>query len=195
MTKRDPFGVRLQEYERNVTNLAPITGDDAGSEVMRMGMKSLKEFQYTPKYENTPEGLQRFSEKAMSYFEYINRINVDAESTKKLLPDVEGLAVWLGISRKTLLMYERERGGKWSEYIGLLKTLITSVKKQRTYNFQVPPVFMMFDLKNNSNYVDKYEVEASTDGAPKAEMTPEEVQRKMLEDMPIDSTFTEVDDD
>lgn len=198
MPKRDEMGARIVEYKRKTEDLVPITSDDAGSEVVRMSIRAL---QHTKRviYENTEEGLQKFSEKVVEYFRYIDDANSEKEGTKQIIPDVEGLALYCGITRKTLFEYERNRRGDWSEYIRRVKEAITQCKKTRCYSFQIPQVFTIFDLKNNSAYVDAKSIEIEpVSNSPHEPMSPEEIQmiiesdkaNRSLDDLRMDRETT-----
>jgi hypothetical protein len=70
----------------------------------------------------------------------------------------------MGISRMTLLNYERLRSDEWVEFISLVKTALTSAKKQLAFRQKIPTVLAIFDLCNNSNYVNSSEFKLEAQG-------------------------------
>ena len=113
-----------------------------------------------PIYENTPEDFERFCNDIEGYFEKLNEVNSSGEC--RVVPDVESLASWLGMTRKTLLTYQRERGGAWTEEIELAKQVIIANKKQLLLSARGNAVGLIFDLINSSPYyrnVSEYHLE------------------------------------
>lgn len=103
------------------------------------------------KYEDSPVGLERFMDRATEYFAYVNKINSDPDLEKKLIPDVESLCIFLGITRKTMSMYHR-RGEAWANAIDLVKDALLACKKQLASTHRMPPLIYIFDAVNNFNY-------------------------------------------
>lgn len=60
--------------------------------------------------------------------------------------------MYLGITRKTLNLYQKERGTDWKDAIDLVKNAIMSVKKELAFHQQIPTVYAIFDQVNNSDY-------------------------------------------
>lgn len=156
MAKRTSEGIRTTEfdgYKPAGREYQPPENLDDMSEVIKMGLEAVKRYggrQAT--YPNTPEGIESFYQNAVSYFERINQINSCKDpDVKRVAPDFEGLAIWCGISRVTLFNYE-QRGGEWAEMISIFKTLITSARKQLVTSYQVPPMWEIFNLVNNTGY-------------------------------------------
>lgn len=138
-------------------------------------------------YPPTPEGLERFSEKTLQYFEFVKHTNENPDIEKPLLVDIEGWACYLGISRVTLWSYQN-RGGEWEETISFFKTCITSVKKQLGLSGRIAPLLLVFDLANNSGYKNTSEFRL-TDDRPQKEVkqiTLEEARRQAEELMKND---------
>lgn len=104
------------------------------------------------KYEDSPVGLERFMDRATEYFAYVNKINSDPDLEKKLIPDVESLCIFLGLTRKTLMMYHR-RGDAWANAIDLVKDALLACKKQLASTHRMPPLVYIFDAVNNFGYV------------------------------------------
>lgn len=104
-------------------------------------------------YANTEMGLKSFLENAQGYFEYLTSANKQIEDEKlKLIPDIEGLSLYLGIDRTTLWRY-RDRGGEWERAIDYFKGAIAYCKKQLALRGKIPTVLALFDLVNNHGYV------------------------------------------
>lgn len=115
------------------------------------------------KYPPTSKGLDDFVQKSIDFFDYCNEVNADPELEKKLIPDVESWALYLGTTRTTIFEYEK-RGGEWSEAIAFFKNAIGSAKKQMALNGKIPPVLYIFDSTNNHGYVNaaEFKMEAKT---------------------------------
>lgn len=107
-------------------------------------------------YENSKVGLERFIQKSIDFFEHVNAVNANPELEQKLIPDIENWAIFLGVTRQTLWAYE-QRGGEWKDVIQYYKTIITATKKQLAFSYKLPPVVAIFDLCNNSGYVNSNE--------------------------------------
>lgn len=100
-------------------------------------------------YPDTPEGLERFTENTMLFFDDVRQKNLVNEI--KIIPDIELWMVYLGITRQSLFRYSH-RGGEWAERIEYYKTIILAAKKQLMLSGRIPPVFAVFDTVNNSDY-------------------------------------------
>jgi hypothetical protein len=97
-----------------------------------------------PRLWKTPEEL----EKAISgFWEHCEK--------NKDIPDVEGLAFYLGTSRKILNEYEKRE--EYSTTVKKAKTRIAHEKKQLAMKGVIPAAVFCFDFKNNHEYVDKIE--------------------------------------
>jgi len=107
-------------------------------------------------YENSKAGLEQFIQKTIDFFEYVNGINQNADMERKLIPDIENWAVYLGITRNTLLNYE-QRGVDWRDCIQFYKNAISAIKKQLALTYKIPPVVYVFDATNNHGYVNSNE--------------------------------------
>ena len=114
-------------------------------------------------YEESPEGLERFRNNCIGYLEYIQEQN-QRPDCKKIVPDIEGLTVFLGITRNTLSLYERNRGEDWKEQIDQIKNAIMAVKKELAFHQQIPTVYAIFDQVNNGDYrnVSEFKLQAET---------------------------------
>ena len=113
-------------------------------------------------YPKTPEGLQAFVRDSYSYLQYVQEVNSGAASAGgegglKLIPDVESWAAYMGVTREAIGKYEATRGSEWREAIQQIKGVITACKKQLALQGKIPPVLAIFDLTNNSGYVNSSE--------------------------------------
>lgn len=115
-------------------------------------------------YPNTTEGLNMFIENSQGYFEYIKGANSSLDDKEKIIPDIEGFCLYLGICRSTLKYYT-DRGGQWKETIELFKNGIATIKKQLMLRGKIPSVLAIFDLVNNHHYQNTNTVSLET---PKA---------------------------
>ena len=153
MAKRTEQGFReldFDGYKPAGRDYQPPECVDEMSQVIEMGLSAIRETKgRTAKYPDTDEALEAFYRKGLSYFEEINRLNATKDKDQRpVVPDFESFAIWAGISRVTLFVYER-RGGRWAEMIGIFKTLIVSARKQLVTSYKVPPLWEIFNLVNN----------------------------------------------
>lgn len=109
-------------------------------------------------YEDSQEGLERFRKDSENYLTYVQATNESAarDNVGGAIPDVEAWAAHLGITRMTISRYER-RGGDWKTTIANMKGIITACKKQLALAGKMPPVLAIFDLTNNSGYINASE--------------------------------------
>lgn len=109
-------------------------------------------------YPNTKQGLDAFVENTLSFFEYCEEINANPDITEKqkLVPDIELWGTYIGVTRKTILMYEK-RGGEWQASIEYFKNSIAAIKKNLAIHGKIPPLITIFDFTNNHNYVNASE--------------------------------------
>lgn len=103
-------------------------------------------------YPNTEEGLQAFITNSLAYFEYVENANGQIDDNKRqLILDVDSYAVFVGVSMKTILEYQK-RNEQWNRAINLFKDAIGASKKQLALHGLIPSVMAIFDLVNNHNY-------------------------------------------
>ena len=154
----------------------PIETDDMTAS-LNIVISSIRKSGGRPcKYEADADGLERFREKTLEFFEYVNEINQNPEIENKIIPDIESWAVYLGTTRKTILDYAR-RSDEWQETIELYKNAIASVKKEMAFHYKVPPMFSVFDLANNHSYknTSEFKIEAQAVEQKEAVRKPEEI--------------------
>lgn len=144
-----------------------------------MGRSGLKKGGPAPLYPETPEGLERFMRDSDAYLSKVQASNEDLEGEGgALVPDIEAWAAYMGTTRATIATYERSRGEDWKNAIASIKGIITACKKQLAFTGKMPPVLAIFDLTNNSGYVNASEYHLTADAAPEAkQITAEEWER------------------
>lgn len=118
-------------------------------------------------YPYTTAGLDAFIQKTIDYFEYVNGINANPDLERKLIPDIENWAMYLGVTRQTIWTYQN-RGKEWKDTIEYYKNAIAAVKKQLALNYKIPPMVYVFDATNNHGYVNSNEFKL-TPGKPETE--------------------------
>lgn len=141
---------------KNKGTCEPIATDDMTAILTLTIDASVQRLGRPSEYPNTTEGLQSFIDKTIDYFEYVNTVNANPDLERKLIPDIENWAVFLGVTRMTINTYEH-RNPEWRDTIAYYKNAIASVKKQLALNYKIPPMVAVFDLVNNHNYVNSNE--------------------------------------
>lgn len=185
-SKHDENGGRyLTDFDRYRPKAAHVPEDieidnnntDDLDTILKMGIQSLK--RGTQRYPNTPEGLELLKQRTNDYFEYILQANRRPDVETRVYPDIEGLALYLGTTRKTLMEYSK-RSPEWQDAINLAKTVIFTAKKQLADNYKIPPVLQIFDATNNYGYHNAAEYhlipEQQTEAKPTE--TPEAISAK-----------------
>lgn len=153
----------------------PIGSDNTLDAVLNMTIESLK-IGRPSTYPETEAGFSDFKQATIDYFQYVRDTNSNPNINKKLVPDIEGWAGYTGLTRRTILTYEKQRGSKWSDFISQVKNAICAAKKELAFHSQIPPVVFMFDACNNHSYTNtsEYKIEAISDKAPERHATLEE---------------------
>ena len=144
MAKRDEVGSRIFDYEGYRPagkDFSPPAELDDLTEILETGVERIKKNNGRPcTYPCTREGLQKLAEACAGYIEHLNSVNsVKDEKQQKLLPDYEGLCCFCGVSRRTMLTYEKTRPPEWGELIDYYKTLIMSGRKQLGSLYKISP--------------------------------------------------------
>ncbi len=132
-------------------------------------------------YPFTKKGLDDFIQKTIDFFQYVNTVNSNPDIDRRLIPDIEAWAVFLGITRQTLWTYEK-RGSEWRDVIEYYKGVIQATKKQLALNYKVPPAVFIFDSVNNHNYlnVSEYKMTQSTPAAETENNIDEQIKQAGL---------------
>lgn len=79
--------------------------------------------------------------------------------------------------------------------VSLLKKAIKAIGSYREMlgaQGKISPPVLIFWQKNYDNLQDVQTIELDANNAPKADMSPEEIEQKMLEDMPVESEYKEI---
>lgn len=156
-------GKQIKPYKKPYSEIAKDLKPEDVSPVLDMVCACIKNTKGRPcTYPNTIEGLQAFKANAEGYFTYLQSVNSKLEERQQLIPDIEGLALFVGVDRSTLIRYS-ERGGEWKEVISYIKGGIAYSKKQLALRGKIPPILAIFDLANNHNYHNANEFHLPTD--------------------------------
>lgn len=107
-------------------------------------------------YPPTKAGLEKFIQNSIDFFEYINGVNANPDIERKLIPDIENWAVYMGVTRTTIFAYEK-RNNEWQEVIQFYKNAIGACKKQLALSHKIPPLIYIFDATNNHGYINASE--------------------------------------
>lgn len=149
---RDDYGVRvLQDYECKEISDANEWVDMALLAIRSMDMMEGRTVgtRYT-KVEDLQEAIKK-------YWSYIIQRNSGGEL--RIVPDVEGMALFLGVTRNTLRKWETENTHGFGETIQIAKNAVAAYKKQMGLHGKIPPVFAAIDFNNNHDYVQQQRVE------------------------------------
>lgn len=162
--EQDGFKFRQTDFAKGDYEVIGACDDMTAS--LNIGIDALNDMEHRggmpAKYPANEDGLKQFRDRAKAFFEHINRINAERSTESKILyPDIESLCCYLGISRKTLSLYYKERGAVWRETIDMIKQIIIATKKQAINSYRIPAMFGIFDIINtdgehyiNTNKVD-----------------------------------------
>lgn len=180
MAKRDELGSRIFDYEGYRPagkDFQPPAELDDLTEILETGVERIKKNNGRPCcYPCTQEGLQKLAEACSGYIDRLNKINsTRGEDRQRLLPDYEGLCCYCGISRRTMLTYEKTRPPEWGELIDYYKTLIMSGRKQLGSLYKISPTLELVNWTNNFGYVNTSEFKLT------AQNTKEEERAAVLE--------------
>lgn len=177
----------LVKYKKRGKALALKPGDLTAP--LQFGLAVFRKHGGVPaKYPNSPEGLRSFRDGVEGYFRYMQEVNEGIDEKQQMIPDIEGLSLYLGISRVTLLSYEKDRDQEWTQTVRLAKDVIAATKKQMLMRGKIPPLVGVFDLTNNHSYhnTSEFHLTATAEPTEKTKIT--------LDDLPaIDAEFTDDD--
>lgn len=156
---RDENGVRKQSYKRfkEGKDYEKTTGADmiALCDMMKAGIfneERTEGGQIVRNKGGRPRKYETVEELREGIEKYIDYISTQAAAGVHLIPDVEGLALFLGISRSTLFEWQKSRPGEFSDTIKSTLTAIAAVKKQLALAGKIPPVVFATDFNNNHGY-------------------------------------------
>lgn len=169
-----------KEYKRK--GYAPDLSDsDNISAVTNILLETLKAGRPAA-YEDSIEGLEAFKQATISYLEYVQQTNKSGIE-KKVMVDIESWACFLGITRATIVNYERTRDEYWQQFISIVKNGIAAAKKEAAFHGQLQPMIAVFDLANNHNYKNTNEF--------KLETVPKEPEKRILSAGELPKLFLE----
>lgn len=159
--RRDEKGVRILNFAdkknlRRGVDYQPTTGSEL-TELYKMARENTENMQ---KARRTKGGVRYdtvddLENGIIAYWEYLSKAN---QNEIALIPDVEGLCAFLGISRRTLFEWERDDVRGFAATISQVKNDIAACKKQIGMQGHIPPIIMAMDFNNNHGYVQKQEV-------------------------------------
>ena len=152
----------LPEYKRHGEGyqpVCPVSGDDI-SDLLTLAVATARQHGVV-RYENSARGLEAFRERVLQYFDYIREQNetADAEDTKRLIPSIESLSMFLGISRQTLLTYEKTRSEDWQAFISWTKNCVQAIRGELADRGAIPAIpFIFTTVNSNAHYYNTSEV-------------------------------------
>ena len=169
--KRDERGARIMgAYSKQYTKDCESPGDmnDLGA-LLKVAIEQLGErgAGRLSNYPDNQEGLEAFVFATQQYFQYIADAN--KENAEKLIPDIEGWCIFLGITKQTVLNYAK-RSQNWADAIEYIKESILAAKKQLAFRFKIPPVVYLNDVSNNHNYLNTNEFKLVTSNESRGNM-------------------------
>lgn len=179
---RDENGARLQKYRRfrEGRDFEAVEPDEmtvlCNMAIQNIEMYAKNELVGRPRKYETVES---FIKSATGYLEYIRDANNDGV---KVIPDIEGLCSYMGISRTALFDWQTSRPGAYSDAIKSVLNFMASFKKQLALKGKIPPLTFATDFNNNHGYTQKQEV-VVTPNAPLGSENPDAAV-KLLGDLP-----------
>lgn len=161
--KRDEHGVRIAgAYSKKYCKANDEPGDMPDLAALLdivVDQLNVRKAGRIPDYADDPQGIESFVSATQMYFEYITEAN--RQNDEKLIPDIEGWCLFLGITKQTVLNYAK-RNNTWKELIDYIKESILSAKKQLAFRFKIPPVVYLNDVANNHGYLNTNEFKITT---------------------------------
>lgn len=185
---RDPRGVRINNYSETTNGrqsnqkgdpeqtrvlletfrrgfLGEVKTEEGGVVVQRRGQP--------PKYPT----ISSFVDAINDYLEYIN--DTFNNTGVELIPDVEGLCAFIGISRDTLNEWERSRPPEYSDVIKAVKTQIAAYKKQLGMQGRIPAVVLAIDFNNNHGYLQQQTIDIRATNKAQELPSAEDIVKKL----------------
>ena len=95
------------------------------------------------------------------------------------------MCLCLGHPRQTLWTWQ-QRGGERGALIDRAKQLLEALTETWLLTGKTNPVAGIFVLKSQFGFKDTVTIESATPTQPYAHMTPDEIRRRIEEDIPID---------
>jgi len=109
-----------------------------------------------PKIETVAE----LREKTEEYIDYIQTANATGSC---LIPDVEGFALFIGVSRSTLYEWVNSRPREFSDALKSTLNAIAAAKKQLALRGKIPPLAFATDFNNNHGYTQQQTLNISAE--------------------------------
>ena len=194
---RDENGVRKNDYRRfkEGRDYEKQTGPDMVTlcDMMSRGIFGEEETEERekgkggrPRKYETVEDLQEGIKKYLVYIAEKNAAGV------ALIPDVEGLALFLGVSRSTLYEWQNSRPGEFSDTLKRTLNAIAAAKKQLALMGKIPPLVFATDFNNNHGYTQQQNIEITA--ARKLEQLPtrEDIIKRLPQNTDIDEDPGEI---
>ena len=125
---------------------------------------SEKKFKSVEELENAlEEYFQKCDNNTENVYDKVKQTIVSVNKPKPYT--IEGVCIVLNCSRQTLLNYEKEEGYEaYFDTIKRAKLKILQNKVERGLMGDAPPAFAIFDLCNNSDYVNSQNVDHTSKG-------------------------------
>lgn len=134
-----------------------------------------------PRKIETVEELQEGIERYIDYIETQNAAGV------ALIPDVEGLALFLGVSRSTLYDWQNARPGEFSDTLKRTLNAIAATKKQLGLQGKIPALVLALDMNNNHGYTQQQNIEITTARKLDSLPTRQEIIKRISEKDPAET--------
>lgn len=169
---RDENGIRIQTYRRFKEDIdyLPIDPDEMVT-MLEFEKNNCKRIGRPPVF-SCIEELQGAIEAFWDYLIHANR------NGNALIPDVEGLASFLGVSRDTLNEWERNNFQGFASTIKRAKNSIASCKKQLALKGRIPTIVFATDFNNNHGYTQKQEVVLTPNNPLGEQLQPQELAER-----------------
>lgn len=184
---RDERGVRILTFKGN-HEYDDSTGEALSAiyTLARTNMQRRLDGKALPKYSS----VEQLQQKIIEYWEYLENANQNGIA---LIPDMEGVCSFLGISRTTFRTWERENFQGFAETLAQVRNDIAACKKQLGLQNKIPAIVMAMDFNNNHDYVQKQEVQVATPNLLGESTKIPELAEKYMD--LIEGEFEEIHDD
>lgn len=159
--RRDERGARRVKYANYKEGKDYASPDpDVMNAILNLSKQSLERNRRCRTGPDTKGGrdyknVDELEEGIESYWNYLLEQNANGVM---LIPDVEGLCAFLGITRKTLYVWEANDYLGFADTIGRAKNAIAAAKKQIGLRGYIPPLVLAMDFNNNHGYTQRQEV-------------------------------------
>lgn len=172
---RDENGVRLQNYNRfkSGVDYQPIE-PSAMTAMIDLEIERHKRIGRPPKFQS----IEELSDAILGYWEYLKE---NIANGAEIIPDTEGLASFIGVSRDTLHEWERSNYRGFSDTIKTAKNSIGAINKQLAKQGKIPAVVFAIDFNNNHGYTQKQEVVLTPSRPLGEQLQPKELSERYAE--------------